>query len=183
VNLFVGGFIGSPAMNLVEATLERRNGGLAAAVGDQHVALDDQVLSTRPALKSFEGRKVVLGVRPEHLEDAALAPNASGDKRLRGQIELTEALGSELMVHFTVNAPPALTEDVKELAADVGEDALAGLEEARAEQQTTIVGRFSVESRVKDGETAEVAVDTRALHFFDPDSGLGIYDQTKGDTQ
>jgi multiple sugar transport system ATP-binding protein len=183
VNLFVGGFIGSPAMNLVEATLERRNGGLAAAFGDQHVALDDQVLSTRPALKSFEGKKVVLGVRPEHLEDAALAPDASGDKRLRGQIELTEALGSELMVHFTVNAPPALTEDVKELAADVGEDALAGLEEARAEQQTTIVGRFSVESRVKDGETAEVAVDTRALHFFDPDSGLGIYDQTKGATQ
>ena len=87
------------------------------------------------------------------------------------------------MVHFKVDAPPALTEDIKELAADVGEDVVAGLEEASAEQQTTMVGRFSVESRVRDGETAEVAVDTRALHFFDPESGLGIYDQTKGAMQ
>jgi multiple sugar transport system ATP-binding protein len=164
-NVFVGGFIGSPAMNLVEASLERGNGTLAAVLGDQRITLDQDVLAARPALKSFEGRDVVLG------------------KRLRGEIELTEALGSELMVHFKINAPPALTEEVKELAADVGEVAVSGLEDARAEQQTTLVGRFGVESRVKDGETAEVAVDTRALHFFDPESGLGIYDEPKGATQ
>ncbi|MGH2920804.1 MAG: ABC transporter ATP-binding protein, partial [Gaiellaceae bacterium] len=183
VNIFVGGFIGSPAMNLVEATLEGSNGTLAAKLGDQRVKLDDQVLAARPDLKRFEGNEIVLGIRPEHLEDAALAPDIADDKRLRGEVELTEALGSELMVHFKVNAPPALTEDVKELAADVGEDAVAGLEEASAEQQTTLVGRFAVESRVKEGQTAEVAVDTRALHFFDPESGLGIYDETKGATQ
>jgi multiple sugar transport system ATP-binding protein len=182
VNLFVGGFIGSPAMNLIEATLERANGTLAARLGDQRLVLDDQVLTARPGLKQFEGNKVVLGIRPEHLEDAALARDIAADRRLRGEVELTEALGSELMVHFKVNAPPALTEDVKELAADVSEDAIAELEEASAEQQTTMVGRFAVESRVKEGETAEVAVDTRALHFFDPESGFGIYDETKGAT-
>jgi multiple sugar transport system ATP-binding protein len=183
LNVFVGGFIGSPAMNLVEASLERGNGTLAAVLGDQRISLDDDVLGARPALKSFEGRDVVLGIRPEHLEDASLVRDVPEGKRLRGEVELTEALGSELMVHFKINAPPALTEEVKELAADVGEVAVAGLEDARAEQQTTIVGRFAVESRVKDGETAEVAVDTRALHFFDPESGLGIYDKPKGATQ
>jgi multiple sugar transport system ATP-binding protein len=182
-NLFVGGFIGSPAMNLVEAELERANGATAMVVGDQRLALDDAVLSARPGLKSFEGKTLVLGIRPEHLEDAALTRDVPDDRRLRGEVELTEALGSELMVHFKVNVPPAVTEDVKELAADVGEDAVAELEEAREGQQTTLVGRFAVESRVREGETAEVAVDTRALHFFDPDSGLGIYDETKGATQ
>jgi multiple sugar transport system ATP-binding protein len=182
-NIFVGGFIGSPAMNLVEATLEHSNGASAAVVGDQRVTLDDAVLSTRPALKSFAGKKLVLGIRPEHLEDAALASDVPENKRLRGEVELTEALGSELVVHFKINAPPAVTEDVKELAADVGEDALAELEEAKEGQQTTLVGRFGVESKVSAGETAEVAVDTRALHFFDPESGFGIYDEMKGATQ
>ena len=183
LNVFVGGFIGSPAMNLIEASLERSNGTLAAVLGDQRISLDEDVLAARPALKSFEGKEVVLGIRPEHLEDASLVGDVPEGKRLRGEIELTEALGSELMVHFKINAPPALTEEVKELAADVGEVAVTGLEDARAEQQTTLVGRFGVESRVKDGETAEVAVDTRALHFFDPESGLGIYDEPKGATQ
>jgi len=183
LNVFVGGFIGSPAMNLIEASLERSNGTLAAVLGDQRISLDEDVLAARPALKSFEGKEVVLGIRPEHLEDASLVGDVLEGKRLRGEIELTEALGSELMVHFKINAPPALTEEVKELAADVGEVAVSGLEDARAEQQTTLVGRFGVESRVKDGETAEVAVDTRALHFFDPESGLGIYDEPKGATQ
>jgi multiple sugar transport system ATP-binding protein len=182
-NIFVGGFIGSPAMNLIEATLEQANGAAAAVVGDQRVALDDAVLSARPALKSFAGKRIVLGIRPEHLEDAALARDVPETKRLRGEVELTEALGSELMVHFKINAPPAVTEDVKELAADVGEDAVAELEEAKEGQQTTLVGRFGVESKVSVGETAEVAVDTRALHFFDPESGFGIYDEMKGATQ
>jgi multiple sugar transport system ATP-binding protein len=180
VNIFVGGFIGSPAMNLIEATLERANGGMAVAIGDQRLQLDDEILSTRPALTSYEGRKIVLGMRPEYLEDAALAGDVPAGRRLRGKVELREALGAELMVHFTVAAPPAFTEDVVELAADVGEDAVAGLEEAQAEQQTTVVGRFSADSKVQEGETAEVAVDTRALHFFDAETGLGIYDESKG---
>jgi multiple sugar transport system ATP-binding protein len=182
VNLFVGGFIGSPAMNMVEATLERANGGLNAALGAQRIVLGDETLSARPALKAFEGRKVILGIRPEDLEDATLESDARGDRRLRGKVELREALGSEIMVHFTVDAPPALTEDVRELAQDVGDERAAQQEEGAGE--TTMVGRFGARSQVKQGDSADVVVDTRALHFFDPDTGLGIYEDetpTKGD--
>jgi multiple sugar transport system ATP-binding protein len=179
VNLFVGGFIGSPAMNMLEATLEGANGAVAVVLGDQRITLGNEALSSRPALKSYEGRKVVLGIRPEHLEDAALASDVPSDRRILGRVELTEALGSELIVHFTIAAPPALTDDVKELAADVGEEAVAELEDASVEQ-TTVVGRFAADSPVQEGEPAEVAVDTRTLHFFDPETGLGIYDEMKG---
>ena len=81
VNLFVGGFIGSPAMNLVEATVARANGGVLVEAGDQSITLGDQVTSARPALKDYEGRKVVLGIRPEDLEDAALASERCGSSR------------------------------------------------------------------------------------------------------
>ncbi len=173
VNLFVGGFIGSPAMNMVEATLERANGGLAAKLGSHSIALGDETLDARPALTRYEGKTVVLGIRPEDLEDAALATDIPGNRRLSGNVELKEALGSEIMVHFTVDAPPALTEDVRELAKDAGDERSVQEEGAR---ETTMVGRFGARSDVREGKTAEVAVDTRALHFFDPDSGLGIYD-------
>jgi multiple sugar transport system ATP-binding protein len=171
-------------MNMVEATLERRNGGLAAKVGSQTVALDQELLTNRSALHTFEGRTVVLGIRPEDLEDVALEQGAPPDRRLKGEVELTEALGSEVMVHFGIDAKPALTEDVKELAQDAGGDLQVEQAEAGTRTHTTIVGRFGPRSRVKEGEAAEVAVDTRSLHFFDPETGLGIYDDdsTKGAT-
>jgi multiple sugar transport system ATP-binding protein len=181
VNLFVGGFIGSPAMNMVEATLARSNGAYVAEAGGQRISLGDETMSARPALKNYDGRKVVLGIRPEDLEDAELASDTPGDRRLHGKVELTEALGSEIMAHFTVDAPPALTEDVKELAQDLGDE--RAVEQRAQQSHTTMVGRFGARSQVKQGETAEVAVDTRALHFFDPETGLGIYDdgqQAKG---
>jgi multiple sugar transport system ATP-binding protein len=176
VNLFVGGFIGSPAMNLMEAKLERADGGLAAILGSQKIRLDDDCLTVRPTLKEYEGREVVIGIRPEQLEDAEIAREAPEDRRLRGQVDLREALGSELMVHFTIDAPPALTEDVKELAEDAGTTAaeLGGGDERR----TVVVGRFGPDSNVQEGTTAEVAVDTRALHFFDTETGRAIYDET-----
>jgi multiple sugar transport system ATP-binding protein len=180
VNLFVGGFIGSPAMNMVEAELGRSNGTITAKLGSQEITLDDGAVSNRPAIKNYAGRQIVLGIRPEDLEDASLTDAPDGH-RLRGQVELTEALGAELMVHFVVDAKPALTEDVRELAQDAGGD--LALEQAdAAEGRTTMVGRFGARSRIKQGQTAEVAVDTRTLHFFDPETGLGIYDQdsTKG---
>jgi multiple sugar transport system ATP-binding protein len=176
VNLFVGGFIGSPAMNMIEATLARANGGLVAEAGDQRVALDEETISARPRLKAYEGRKIVLGIRPEHLDDASLATDLPADRRLRGQVVLREALGSEIVVHFKVRARPALTEDVRELAQDVGDIAVQGLVEEDAATETVMVGRFSARSGISEGETAEVAVDTRALHFFDIETGVGIYD-------
>ncbi len=180
VNHFVGGFIGSPAMNLVEATLEASNGTLHASVGEERIAISSEVLDKRPALKAFERKPVVLGIRPEDLEDAAIETDAPPDHRLKGEVELTEALGSEIMVHIGVGARPALTEEVRELAEDLGDErAAAGSEEAA---HTTMVGRFSPRSQVNEGDTVEVVVDTSSLHFFDPETGLGIYDndQAKG---
>jgi multiple sugar transport system ATP-binding protein len=175
VNLFVGGFIGSPAMNLLEGTLERVDGGLAAVLGSQRIRLDDELLRGRPGLEAYEGRSLVVGIRPEQLEDAALARDIPEDRRLRGEVELREALGAELMVHFGIDATPAVTEEVKELAEDVG----ATAEEIAPgdEQRSVIVGRFGPDSKVRAGEPADVAVDTRALHFFDTQTGTAIYEE------
>jgi multiple sugar transport system ATP-binding protein len=179
VNLFVGGFIGSPAMNMLEATLVKSNGGLAVEAGGQRLSIDQELISAQPALKSYEGKKVVLGIRPEDLEDAAIAKDVPADRRLHGKVELIEALGSEIMAHFTIDAPPALTEDVRELAQDVGDERAVREAAEGSKQHTTMVGRFDPRAEVKEGEIAEVAVDTRGLHFFDPESGLGIYDEAK----
>ena len=176
VNLFVGGFIGSPAMNLVEATIERRNGDLAVTLGEHTLALRPELVAYRRRLESYVGKRVVVGVRPENLEDAALEPDTPEDQRLRGVVVLREPLGSEIVAHFTIKAPPALTEDVRELARDVGqESAVAAATEG--EDETVVVGRFGPRSRIKDGDTIDVAVETSALHFFDLETGLGIYSE------
>jgi len=176
VNLFVGGFIGSPAMNMVEATLQRRNGGFVAKVGEETIAIEQAEVNARPGLAAYDGKEVVLGIRPEDLEDAALVSDGGTATHLRGQAELTEALGSEIMVHFSVKAKQAMTEDVRELAEDVGDE--RAIEQSADDDSTTLVGRFGARSRVRPGQSIEVAVDTRSLHFFDPHTGLGIYDGT-----
>ena len=178
-NLFVGGFIGSPAMNMVEATLERSNGALAAKIGSQTLGLGDESLAARPALRDYEGKRVILGIRPEDLDDAELETDTPADQRLKGEVELREALGSEIMVHFRTDATQAVTDETRELQKDVGAPETPTAAEGEG---ATLVGRFGARSRVNKGKAVEVAVDTRALHFFDPDTGLGIYDAdtTKG---
>jgi multiple sugar transport system ATP-binding protein len=180
VNLFVGGFIGSPAMNMVEATLEQSNGGYVARVGAESIAVDPETMHARPGLAAYAGRTVVLGIRPEDLEDAALAPASPTGQRLHGTTELTEALGSELIVHFQINARHAVTDEVRELAQDVGDERT--VHQLSEGDSATLVGRFGSRSRVRNDDAIEVAVDTRSLHFFDPETGLGIYDasSTKG---
>jgi multiple sugar transport system ATP-binding protein len=170
VNLFVGGFIGSPSMNMLEAKVQRENGQLALDLGTQKLPLADSVLSARQALARYEGREVVVGIRPEHLEDPGFVDDSA--PRLRGKVGLREALGSEIMVHIEVDAKPALTEDVRELKQD------AGAEMPLPADESTIVARFNARSRVRAGDSTEVAVDTSELHFFDPGSGLGIYNET-----
>jgi multiple sugar transport system ATP-binding protein len=172
-NLFVGGFIGSPAMNMLEATLEADNGHMLVALGEQRLELGDDVLAARPRLRAYAGRQVVLGLRPENLEDAALLPEHPPERRLHGVVELREGLGSDVIVHLRMDAKPALTEDVRELARDVGQEQQLG----RADR-ATVVGRFAANSAVRAGHTVEVVVDTTALHFFDLETGAGIYDNT-----
>ena len=175
VNLFVGGFIGSPAMNMLDATIERHDGGIAAKIGDQQISLGPETLDQRPALKGFEGKPVIIGIRPEDLEDATLETGAPQDRQLKGRLELREALGSEIMAHFAIVGRSAETEETRELAHDTGApDSDPGI--GTAEHETVVVGRFGARSRVKEGEAVTAVVDTRALHFFDPDSGAGIYD-------
>jgi multiple sugar transport system ATP-binding protein len=170
LNLFVGGFIGSPAMNMLDAGLERDGGTLVAVAGGQRVPLSGETLSQRPALSSFEGRPVVLGIRPEDIDDASLA--AEGLPRLHGTVRLREALGSEVMVHLEVDARAAETDETRELARDRGDEGGPRADTANA----VVVGRFSPRTAVREGEQVEAAVETRALHFFDPETGLGIYD-------
>jgi multiple sugar transport system ATP-binding protein len=176
-NLFVAGFIGSPAMNLLAARLEKAGAGYVIKLGSQTLALDDEAVSGHPALQAYEGREVILGIRPEDLEDATLAPATKPDRRLNGKVELTEALGSEVMVHFSIDASEAVAEDLHELRADIGDDRAPGRGGAASGASgAVLVGRFGARSRVRADDAIEVAVDTRSLHFFDPETALGIYD-------
>jgi multiple sugar transport system ATP-binding protein len=177
VNLFVAGFIGSPAMNLLEASIEQANGKPEVELAGTRFPVHEEALARHPALAAYAGRPVIIGVRPEDLEDAALAD--VGRPRIKGKVELREALGSEVLVHFNVAAKQAVTEHVLELAEDVGDDvAVQQLGEGDVPSETTLVGRFGPRTKVKQGDSIEVAVDPRALHFFDPDTGLGIYEKT-----
>jgi multiple sugar transport system ATP-binding protein len=166
-NIFVAGFIGSPAMNMLEAHVERSAEGLTLVLGDMRFGLDDLRLA------SYAGRPVIVGIRPEDLEDAALANGTPGG-RLRGRVELREALGSEVLVHFTVTARPAVTEDMRELAEDVGDDRVVDQLAGGAAEQATIVGRFSPRTKAAQGDVLDVWIDLGALHFFDPGTGLAI---------
>src|SRR5688572_3781073 len=117
-NLFVAGFIGSPAMNLVEATLARENGATRVDFGGFRLRVDDAAVAERPALATYEGKRVLLGLRPEAMEDASIVREAPQDRRIATTVEVREAMGPETFIHFTVDSPPVLTEDTKELAAD-----------------------------------------------------------------
>jgi len=174
INLFVGGFIGSPAMNMLDAKIERTNGDLVATAGSQRVRLGGETLDARPGLKAYEGKPVILGIRPEDLDDAALADSDTPHETLEGIVELREALGAEIMAHFSVDATAAETDETRELAKDTGAPEEANV--VAPEGKTVLVGRFGARSQVKEGGPVKVAVDTRALHFFDPETGLGIYD-------
>jgi multiple sugar transport system ATP-binding protein len=173
-NLFVAGFIGSPAMNMVEATLRDSNGELSVEFGSNRLPVPAAVRSERPRLASFIDRRVVLGIRPEELEDAALVPGAPPENRIRSVIDMREDMGAEIYLHFTVDAPPALTEDTKDLASDRGAGVLEELEDRATSGRSPFVARVGPESTVGMGQRAEIVVDTRKLHFFDPDTGEAI---------
>ncbi|HKU58383.1 MAG TPA: sn-glycerol-3-phosphate ABC transporter ATP-binding protein UgpC [Gaiellaceae bacterium] len=181
INLFVGGFIGSPAMNMLDATIAASNGDLTAKIGEQAISLGSETINQRPALRSYVGKSVIIGIRPEDLEDAALETGAPADRVLKGRLELREALGSEIMAHFAIKAAHAETDEMRELAQDAGAPETTP-QIGVAENEAVVVGRFGARSRVQVGEQIEAVVDTRALHFFDSESGLGIYDTAKGET-
>ena len=170
VNVFVGGFIGSPAMNLVDGTIQRSNGDTTVLLGGQRLALDTSVLAQRPLLREYEGRQVIVGIRPESIADAALRGEPHDGRLLHGTLELREELGPELVVHFS--APEiqlAETATIAELPRDTS--TLSASNDSRA----VLVGRFGPDSAVREGGSVDAVVDTGRLHFFDPDTGRGIY--------
>jgi multiple sugar transport system ATP-binding protein len=165
-NLFVASFIGSPEMNLIEARLERTEEGLVCAIGQQTLPVPEELTRARPGLQAYAGRSIALGVRPEHVQDATQAP-PTGTGRLRGRVVTTELLGSELLAHVEIEAKPVLTQEVREVLADIDRSRVTELEaEARA-TRTVFVGRFEPTSRIAAGAEVDIAVDTRHLHFFD----------------
>jgi multiple sugar transport system ATP-binding protein len=177
LNLFVAGFIGSPAMNLVEGSLSSSDGATFVEFGGFRLRVDDQAVRARPALAKFDGKKVVLGLRPESMEDVSLVSDAPQDRRISATVDLREALGSQIVIHFTLNAPIVLTEDTRELAHDVGAEALENLT-AQAESATSrFVAQLDPRARVREGDKIELLVDTARFHFFDPETGLGSYDE------
>ncbi|MQA25676.1 MAG: sn-glycerol-3-phosphate ABC transporter ATP-binding protein UgpC [Micromonosporaceae bacterium] len=175
-NLFVAGFIGSPAMNLMQGVFTEEDEGLRLDIGSQQLSVSQELLRTRPALRSYLGRPVGVGIRPEDMEDAAVAKG--GDHAvLRSTADLVEALGSDLLIHFGLDAQQVVTEDTKELARDAGADT----EQAPAGAQTVLVARFNPRSGVRVGSDVSVAVDTARLHVFDLATGDSVWGDETAD--
>ena len=160
-NLFVAGFIGSPPMNLIDATLERGDAagdgaGPVVVFGPHRLAIPPEVIAAHPAFERYLGEAIVVGIRPEHLHDAALAGISGSVIKL--PVRLREELGSEVQVHGAIGT-----------AAHVRDDAADDVRSL-----ATIVARMDPRTKIAEGETAAIAVDTAELQFFDPASGDSI---------
>ena len=156
-NIFVAAFIGSPAQNLYDATVGE--GARSVKLGSQTVMLPDTVALKRPALRAFAGKDVVVGMRPEHLR--AARPDWTGPK-LVGDVDLVEALGSELVVHFTIDAHRVIAEGALDK------------DEAAAMQSGEGVARVEAKTPVKPGDKMTFSVDVEDMQFFDTQTGLSI---------
>jgi multiple sugar transport system ATP-binding protein len=174
-NVFVAGFIGSPAMNLFQGTFSQpqADGPIQLQLGSQRLTVGPELLSRRPAVRSYLDRQVIVGIRPEDMSDAELS-GASHGALLQAKADLVEAMGSDVLVHFALDVPQVVTEDTRELARDLGEDP-----QATAGSETVMVARFNPRSAAREGSPITVAVDTERLHVFDPETGLSVW----GDTQ
>jgi multiple sugar transport system ATP-binding protein len=182
VNLFVAGFIGSPAMNFATAQLTRDNGPAVTFAG-YRLPVPESVLAGKPGLDSYFGREVIIGIRPSDFEDAKLAEPEWA--RMSVSAGVTEELGSEIHVIFTIDAPPVEHASIADAArGEEGEDETAV---ALAGGKSIWTARVAARSSARPGSAIELAVDTSNLHFFDPVSGLAIghpaADQTVADEQ
>jgi multiple sugar transport system ATP-binding protein len=170
-NLFVAGFIGSPGMNLVEAQLARMaDGTLTCTFGPHELAVPAKVLDERPSLLGYVDRTVALGIRPEDVEDPG--GEVPEESRLDVTVDIREDMGPEIYLHFAVDAPGVATAAVREV---MGEEALAAADEQTHHHGSPFVARVQRGSSAREGEGARLAVDTRRLHFFDLETGAGIY--------
>jgi len=167
-NLFVASFIGSPSMNLIQAPLERDGDELVARIGEQRLPLPPEAIARNPRVADFAGRVVALGIRPEHFE---LVGAGEG---LRGTVVLTEALGSERLIHVEVEASPVVTDEVLEVAVDTDVAAAEGLKWEASQRRTVVVTRFGVEVAANVGDSVELRAAPGKAYFFDLETGRAI---------
>jgi multiple sugar transport system ATP-binding protein len=158
-NLFVAGFIGSPAMNLLAARIIENDGSTWLEIGSQELRLGEEVFALNPSLRGYIGKPVTVGIRPEHMSDAKLAGNPAPDRVLRSTAEIVESLGSEILVHFKLAAKQIFVDH--DVEAEAGDIALQ-------------VARFEPRSAAREGEEFEALVDTTKIHFFDTEDGAVI---------
>ncbi len=169
-NVFVGGFIGSPSMNLMKASIEGTPDAPVVRLGSHHLAIAPSLLASHPAIKGYVGREVVVGLRPEDIEDASVAAEAPEERVFATETTLLEALGSEIILHFPIDVEPfAIME-----AEFEGEDAVTAT--ADASGRYTYTARVSPRSTARLGQPVQLVVDTARLHFFDSTTGLAIAD-------
>jgi multiple sugar transport system ATP-binding protein len=166
-NLFVAGFIGSPAMNLVEAEVAERNGGLVASFGPHELGIPAEVAAARPGLRGYVGRRVALGIRPEDVEDA---PGAD-DARITVTIDIREDMGSEVFLHFALDAPPVKADELREL---VGDEAVEAAEVQTHHHGSPFIAKVGRATTAREGEQAVLTLNTALLHFFSLETGEAI---------
>jgi multiple sugar transport system ATP-binding protein len=169
VNLFVAGFIGSPAMNFADAQLVRDDGP-AVTFANYRLDVPPEEIDANPGLANYFGKQVIVGIRPSDFEDASLGDGQG--ERMPVTVGVTEELGSEIHVIFTIDAPPVEHASLAQAAesSDDADEATAAL----AGGKSLWTARVSARSRARAGQPLELSVDTHNLQFFDPVSGLAI---------
>ena len=169
VDLFVAGFIGSPAMNLVRARLRASNGSLFAEAGPTELELPADTVPASVAARA--GGDVIVGIRPEHLHDAELDGPANGRLVLEAPVTLAELVGAEVIVHFELDTPPVLTKDTIELARDVDEIAAT---QGGEDERVTCTARLNPQTKASRGDVLRLVVDPASLYFFDPETETAL---------
>ena len=163
-NIFVAGFIGSPSMNFVYGTPTKTGKNTNIKFGDNIIKVSD----APEALNSFEGKEIVVGIRPEAFEDSVYANKKEFSEQVSIKVSLLEQLGSDTYVHFYKDIKPVQTEAIEEILADDGEDiSVLG-------DETKFIARINPNSAVEEGQKINLALDPTKIHYFDPDSGLAI---------
>jgi multiple sugar transport system ATP-binding protein len=173
-NLFVASFIGSPAMNVLEGSLELDGERVVCRVGSAMLPVPPEVLGEHPALNGYVGKVIAVGIRPEALDEPGHRNGGDG-VRIRGRVQAVEALGPEQLVHVDVEAKPVLIEDVLEGLVDIEE--ARELAEIRTDgdgARSVVVARLDASATMRPDDAVELAVDVRRLHFFDLDSREAI---------
>ena len=163
-NIFVAGFIGSPAMNFVYAEIKISAKGTTLIFGDDKIMAKD----APEALKEYEGKEIVLGIRPEAFEDSVYANKKEFTEEINIDVSLLEQLGSDTYIHFFKDIKPVQTEAIEEILADEGEDiSVLGT-------QTKFIARINPNATIEEGQNINLAIDPTKLHYFDPETGMAI---------